>query len=122
VLESKEKRVLQGMTDRLIESGRSNRMEINVEKTKVMRMSRKPSPLAITTDQKPMENAEYFNYLGSIITSDERCTRESKSRIAMAKAAFNKNKNISTNKLDLNLRKTLMKCYVWSTALYDAEA
>jgi hypothetical protein len=36
-------------------------------------------------DQKQLENVEYFNYLGSMITSDARCTREIKSRIAMAK-------------------------------------
>ena len=39
----------------------------------------------------------------------------------MAKAAFNKNKNLLTSKLDLNLRKKLVKCYVWSMALYGAE-
>jgi hypothetical protein len=43
---------------------------------------------------------EYFNYLGSVITSDARCTREIKSRIAMAKAAFNK-KILFISKLDL---------------------
>jgi hypothetical protein len=52
---------------------------------------------------------EYFNYLGSVITSDARCTREIKSRIVMAKAAFDKKKNIFTSKLDLNLRKKLIK-------------
>jgi len=31
--------------------------------------------------------------LGSMITNDARCTREIKSRIAMAKAAFKKLKN-----------------------------
>ena len=40
----------------------------------------------------------------------------------MAKAAFNKKKNLFTSKLDLNLRKKLVKCYVWSMALYGAEA
>jgi hypothetical protein len=39
----------------------------------------------------------------------------------MAKAAFNKKKNLFTNKLDLNLRKKLVKCYVWIMALYGAE-
>jgi len=40
----------------------------------------------------------------------------------MAKAAFNKKKkNLFTSKLDLNLRKKLMKCYVWSMAMYGAE-
>jgi hypothetical protein len=49
------------------------------------------------------------------------CTREIKSRIAMAKTAFNKKKNLFTNKLDLNLRKKLVKCYIWSIALCGAE-
>ena len=39
----------------------------------------------------------------------------------MAKAAFNKKKNLFTSKLDLNLRKKLVKFYVWSIALYGAE-
>ena len=39
----------------------------------------------------------------------------------MAKAAFNKKKTLFTSKLDLNLRKKLLKCYIWSTALYGAE-
>jgi hypothetical protein len=59
-----------------------------------------------------LENVEYFNYLVSTITTDARCTREIKSRIAMAKAAFNKKKNLFTSKLDLNLRKKLVKCYI----------
>jgi hypothetical protein len=47
-------------------------------------------------------------------------TRETESRIAMAKAAFNK-KALFTNKLHLNLTKKPLKCYIWSTALYGAE-
>jgi hypothetical protein len=66
--------------------------------------------MKIMTDQKQLENLEYFNYLGSMITNDARCTREITSRIAMAKAAFNKMKNLVTSKLDLNLRKKLVKC------------
>jgi hypothetical protein len=63
---------------------------------------------------------EYFNYLGSMITNDARCTCEIKARIAMAKAAFNK-KNLFTSKLDLILSKKLVKCYIWSVALCGAE-
>ena len=40
-----------------------------------------------------------------------------KSRIARAKAEFNKKKTLFTSKLDLNLRKKLVKCYIWSMAL-----
>jgi hypothetical protein len=71
-------------------------------------------------DHKEVENAEYFNYLVSLITNDETCTRKVKSRIAIAKAAFNKNK-IFTSKLELNLRKILLKRYILSVALYCAE-
>ena len=95
-------------------------MEMNVEKTKVMRISRQPSPVTITINQKQLENVKWFKYLGSMLTDDGRCTCEIESRIAMAKAAFNE-KNLFTSKLDLNLRKKLVKCYVWSMALYVAE-
>jgi hypothetical protein len=39
----------------------------------------------------------------------------------MARAAFNKMKTLFTSKLDLNSGKKLVKCYVWSIALYDVE-
>jgi hypothetical protein len=121
VLLAKEETVLQGMVDRLIEFGRRYGREMNVDKTKVMRISRQPYPIKNMIDQKQFENLEYFNYLDSIITNDARCTREMKSRIAMAKAAFNKKKNFFTSKLDLNLRNKLVKFYIWSIALYGAE-
>ena len=43
VLMAKEETVLQGMIDKLIETGRYYDMEMNVEKTKVMRISKQPS-------------------------------------------------------------------------------
>jgi hypothetical protein len=61
-------------------------------------------------DQKQLENVEYFSYLGSMITNYARCTCDMKSRIVMAKAAFNKKKTLFTSKLDFNLRKKLLKC------------
>jgi len=64
---------------------------------------------------------ESFKYFGSILTNDGRCTCEIKCRIAMAKAAFNKKRNLFISTLDLELRKKLVKCYVWSIALYGAE-
>ena len=73
-------------------------MGTNVEKTKVMRISRQPSPIQIMTQQKQPECVEYFIYLGSITTTG---AREIESRIAMAKAPFNTRKSLFTNKLDL---------------------
>ena len=86
----------------------------------VMRIARQPSAVTIMIDQKYLDNVECFKYLGSILTNDGRCTGEIKCRIAMAKAAFNKKKTLFTSTLDLNLRKKLVKCYIWSVE-YGAE-
>ena len=72
-------------------------------------------------DQKQLENVESFKYLGSILTNDGRCTCEIESRIAMAKAAFNKKRALFTSTLGLKLRKKLAKYYIWIIALYGAE-
>jgi hypothetical protein len=56
-----------------------------------------------------------------MITNDGRCTCEIKSRIAMPKAAFNKKRALFTGKMDLEVRKKQVKCYIWSVALYGAE-
>jgi hypothetical protein len=45
-------------------------------------------------------NREYFNCLDSVITNYKICTREIKPRIAMAKGALNRKKNLFANKLD----------------------
>jgi len=40
---------------------------------------------------------------------------------AVAKATFNKKKAQFTSTLDLEMRKKLVKCYIWSIVLYGAE-
>jgi hypothetical protein len=47
---------------------------------------------------------EYFNYLDSMITNNARCTSEIKSRTAMAKAAFNREKTLFTSKSKLKFK------------------
>jgi hypothetical protein len=62
VLLAKEETVRQGMTDRMIETGRCYGMETKVEKTTAMRSSRQPSPVQVTEDQRQPENVKYFKY------------------------------------------------------------
>jgi len=50
VLLAKEKKVPQDMTDKLIEIGGCYGMEMNVEKTKAMRISRQAFPVKIMID------------------------------------------------------------------------
>ena len=51
---------------------------------------------------------------------DASCTREINASVTIAKAAFNK-KNVFHSKFDFSLRKKLVKCYIWSIALYCAK-
>jgi len=54
----KNETMLLGVIDRLLEMGRCCGMEMNVEKIKVMRISKQPAPIHIMTDHKPLENVE----------------------------------------------------------------
>ena len=94
LLLSKKEAALQGMTEILIDTGICYGMEMNIKNTKIIRISMQPFPLQIMIDQKQLR----------LIRNDARCIHEIKSRIAMAKAAFNMKKNLFTRKLDSNLR------------------
>jgi hypothetical protein len=76
VLLAKEETVLQGKRDRVTEIGRFYRVEMNMAKNKVMRISKETSPLRITIDKKQLENVKYFSYLGSMVIKDARHTCE----------------------------------------------
>jgi len=58
-------------------------------------------------DQTQLESVEYLNYLGSLI-NDARCIYETKFRVAMAKAEFNKKKALFSSTLALNFWKKLV--------------
>ena len=109
VLMAKEETVLQEMIDKLIEIGRCYGMEMNVEKTKVMRILSQPSPVTIMIDQKKLEIVECFKYLGSMLTNDGRYTCEIKSRIALAKVAFNKKKTLFYQQIGLKFEEETSK-------------
>jgi hypothetical protein len=58
VVLAQEEAVLRGVIERLIKIGRCFGMEMNLEKSKVLGISGKPSPIQIMTDQKQSENVE----------------------------------------------------------------
>jgi hypothetical protein len=82
------------------------------------RKLREPSSLHVI-DQKKVENVEYLNELSGMITNDARCTREIKSKVAMAEAVFNRKKALFTRKLDINLRKKLVSAEIWTLQKVD---
>ena len=72
-------------------------------------------------NKKQLENVEYFKYLGSVLTYDGISMCEIKSRLAVAKASFNKKKTLFARTLDLKLGKKIVKCYIWRMAFYGVE-
>jgi hypothetical protein len=61
-----------------------------MEKTKLQAIPKQTPPVQVMADEKELENVEYFNCLGDVITNDARHTGENKSRIAMEQAEFKK--------------------------------
>ena len=69
--------------------------------------------------EEELEQVSSFDYLGSLVTSDGKCLRDIKKRIALAKQAFNNKKTTLTNKkISIETKKRFLKIYVWSTLLY----
>jgi len=85
-----------------------------------VRITRQPSSVQIIMDHKQLENVESLKYLGSLIANDARCTLEIKTRVVLAKSAFNK-KKFFHQPIGLTFRNKLVKCYIWSIAWYDVE-
>ena len=108
---------LQDMANRLVDTGRKYDMEIVIDKSQVMRVSRSNGSLQIKVSNRELTEVDRFKYLGSVLKRDGYCTREIKMRIAIAKDAFNRKMSLLTSKLNIELRKKLIRCYVWSIAL-----
>src|SRR6218665_1913785 len=89
---------------------------------KVMKVSRKgEGVINITIDGEIIEQVERFRYLRALITSDDRCETEIKTRIGMAKNAFNQRKELLSKNLNKDIKKEIIKAIIWSVALYAAE-
>ena len=113
---------LQKIMDSLNEISQKYGMKINVKKTKVMVISRKGGGVVkITLNGERIEQVAKFCYLGAWITEDGRCDTEIRSRIALAKAAFNRRNELLTNNMSQSVKKKIVKAVVWSVFLYGSE-
>ena len=81
-----------------------------------MRVSRKNDALRIKVGNRELKGVDYLKHPGSVLVRECHCTRGIK-----VKEAFNINLLLFTSKLNIELRKKLVLCYVWSTVLYGSE-
>src|SRR4051812_7480277 len=97
-------------------------MKINVQKTKTMVVKWDGGGVVdITVDGQRIEQVKSFKYLGSVITEDGRSHSDVSIRIAMAKEAFNKRKELLKKGLSRKLKKRMIKVLVWPVVLYGCE-
>ena len=97
-------------------------MRTNIKMTKVVRVSKANGhPLTIMLDGSQFEEVKNFRYLCSLLAADGSCKKNIKTRIAMAKTAFDKHRMLLTRSINLELRKQLVKVLVWSVMLYGSE-
>jgi len=72
-------------------------MEINIDKSQVMRVSWSNESLQIKVNNRELKEVDHFKYLGSVLTRDGYGTREIKMRIAIAKEVFNRKMSLLTS-------------------------
>ena len=116
---------LQNIVRKLDETAEKYDMKINIQKTKVMKITRNKDrdnkKLTIKIKGQELEQVQKFKYLGSLLNEDNRSIEDIKMRIAIAKDAFNKRKELMSKNFNKDLKKKIIKTIVWSTMLYSGE-
>ena len=122
VLAAYSKQKLQVMLDKLSETCNNYGMAINVKKTKVMIVSKRGKiKCQVTLDNKTLEQVSRYKYLGSWISDDAKCVEEIRTRIALAKEAFWKNKELLRGNIRPRTKLKILNCYVFSVLNYGCE-
>src|SRR5688572_11144274 len=103
---------LQSLMNKLNDTAKKFNIKINVQKTKTMVMCKDRGVVNITIDRQRVEQVESFKYLGAIISEDGRSLSGVKTRIALAKDAFNKRKELLSKGLSRTLKTRLVKVLV----------
>ncbi|MFI5407613.1 MAG: hypothetical protein ACHQ1D_14005 [Nitrososphaerales archaeon] len=70
---------------------------------------------------KEVEQVPSSKYLRSTMTEDDRCETKIKIRIALARDAFSKKKELLTKHFSRKVNKKLIKTLVWTTLLCGCE-
>ena len=121
ILLAENKEDLEEMIKQMEKTEQVYELRINTSKTKIMKIG-KPENWNITTKKVSLEKVQRYKYLGTEITDDWKTEKEVKIRIALAKKAYKMKSRLLSSKMDIGLRKRLVKCYVWNVLLYGCEA
>ena len=114
---------LQMMMNKLNYIVKKYSMKIDTQKQKQWIMRWVPEGVVTTgIDGRRVEQVSNFKYLGLLISEDGRCLVDVRTRIACAKDAFNKRRNLLTEVLSRTPKKSLAKILIWPIVLYGCES
>ncbi|KAJ4446720.1 hypothetical protein ANN_13417 [Periplaneta americana] len=108
----KEEMILRDMLLELNDSCEQYGMKINANKRKTMVLGRKVKKVNLRILNEVVEQLDRFKYLGCTISSNISCCQEER---------LNRKRSVFCGLLEKDLRKRLVKCFVWSVALYGTE-
>uniref|UniRef100_A0A3P8SDM0 Reverse transcriptase domain-containing protein n=1 Tax=Amphiprion percula TaxID=161767 RepID=A0A3P8SDM0_AMPPE len=98
---------------------------LNKKKTEVMVILKKNiiPTCSIELDQETQKQVHHFKHLGSWMTSDRSCETDIRCRVAMARTAFMKMKNILTNEnIVIGICMRTLSCYILPVLIYGCES
>lgn len=115
---------LQNLLQRINDSCKRYGLNMNLKKTKYMVITKQQNiDVNLTIDNTPIERVQHYKYLGTIINETAKQLQEIKARVEIARRSFIKLKKFLCSKnINLKLRTRILRCYVFSTLLYGAEA
>ncbi|KAI5742924.1 hypothetical protein M8J77_012730 [Diaphorina citri] len=124
VLLSSSRNGLIDLLKNLFESSKKYNMKINIKKSKVMRISKnnKRKIPKIQIEGQALEEVSQYKYLGALITNDAKCDADIKTRIAIARNAFWKHKEIFRRNVSKKTKLRILQTYVFSILSYGCES
>ena len=118
---SSRHRDIQDKSDRLITLASQLGMNIQVKKTKIMKMNTNDSEPVIINNQH-IEEVDEFTYLGSKVSTDGDSGKDVQARLAKANQAFGSLNTVSKSKqLRVKTKIRIFKSNVLSVLLYGSE-
>jgi hypothetical protein len=112
-------------TETLIDASKEVGLEINVEKTKYMLLSRQQNVgqnRDIKIANRSFENVSQFKYLGTTVTNQNLIPEEIKRRLNSGNACYHSVQNLLSSRLLLiNLKMRLNKTIILPVVLYGRE-
>ena len=88
------------------------------DKNSENKQNKKCTKILITVYEEILEQVEEYSYLRSTFDENDRCIKEVRKRIGMAKTVFCKSKEILGRNLSMDMKRRILDCHMKSVLMY----